>query len=182
MGEPLNITACVLPGVGAGAISCAFALVQYFRVQAKPVGKDIDCPLLDTLAGQIKSGSKAFLKEEYKYLSFFVVFLAAALFLCFTAENDAGDGGRTVLAFLSGAFLSGLAGYLGMSVATDGNVRTTVACTAGTLNDGLKVAFTTGTVMGFMVVGLGLAGLEIIFFVLLNMTDGDMDSALRNLS
>jgi inorganic pyrophosphatase len=177
----LNIAATTLPGVAAGALSCVFAVVQYYRVQAKPVGKDIDCPLLDTLAGQIKSGSKAFLKEEYKYLSVFVLFLALALFACFTAQNDAADGGRTVLAFLVGAFLSGLAGWLGMSVATDGNVRTTVACTAGTLNDGLKVAFTTGTVMGFMVVGLGLGGVSIVFALLTQMAD-TLDDVLRNLS
>merc|ERR1719487_2608647 len=146
------------------------------------IGADIGKPLLDKLAGQIKSGSIEFLKTEYTFLSAFVVFLAVVLFGLFTIQNDIQDGVRVVIAFIAGALLSALAGYLGMSVATSGNVRTTVACTVGTLNDGLKVAFTTGTVMGFMVVGLGLAGLEIIFFVLLNMTDGDMDSALRNLS
>jgi len=181
MASHLNIAHTTLPGVAAGAVSCVFAVIQYFRVKKNKVGKDIGHPLLDTLAQQIKSGSSAFLKEEYKYLSVFVVFLAAALFACFAAEYDAMDGVRTVLAFLSGAFLSGLAGWLGMSVATDGNVRTTVACTSGTLNDGLKVAFTTGTVMGFMVVGLGLGGVSVIFAILTQMADS-LDDTLRNLS
>jgi len=181
MASHLNIAHTTLPGVAAGAVSCVFAVIQYFRVKKNKVGKDIGCPLLDTLAQQIKSGSSAFLKEEYKYLSVFVVFLAVALFACFAAEYDAMDGVRTVLAFLTGAFLSGLAGWLGMSVATDGNVRTTVACTEGTLNDGLKVAFTTGTVMGFMVVGLGLGGVSVIFAILTQMADS-LDDTLRNLS
>merc|ERR1719502_596121 len=68
-----------------------------------------------------------------------------------------------------------------MLTATDGNVRTTVACTAGTLNDGLQVAFTTGSVMGFMVVGLGLTGVSLVFLLLQAWTD-DLHVAVRNLS
>jgi inorganic pyrophosphatase len=170
------------PGIAAGAFSCVFALVQYYRMRAAKVGHHIGIPKLDKLAAQIKTGSIAFLRTEYTYLAAFVVFLAIVLFGLFAVQNDPMDGLRVVIAFLVGATLSALTGYLGMSVATDGNVRTTVACTVGTLNDGLKVAFTTGTVMGFMVVGLGLAGMEIIFLVLLTMTDGDLDPALRNLS
>jgi inorganic pyrophosphatase len=175
----LNTTA---PGIAAGVFSCVFAFVQYRIMMSKPVGKDIGKPLLDKLAGQIKSGSIQFLREEYKYLFVFVAFLAVLLFGLFTMQNNELDGARVVIGFIIGALLSAVAGYLGMSVATEGNVRTTVACTDGTLNNGLKVAFTTGTVMGFMVVGLGLAGLEIVFLILLSMTDGDMDPALRNLS
>jgi inorganic pyrophosphatase len=171
-----------LPGIVAGIFSCGFAAVQYKRMMSKPVGHHIGKPLLDKLAGQIKSGSIEFLRTEYKFLFVFVVFLAGVLFTLFTIQNDVMDGARVVLAFILGALLSAVAGYLGMSVATSGNVRTTVACTAGTLNDGLTVAFTTGTVMGFMVVGLGLMGMEICFFALLFMTEGDLDPALRNLS
>jgi inorganic pyrophosphatase len=178
----LDLIETTAPGIGAGLFSCAFALIQYQRMMKNKVGKDIGKPLLDTLAGQIKSGSIAFLKTEYTFLGVFVAFLAAVLFGLFSVQNDVMDGVRVVIAFILGAGLSALAGYLGMSVATSGNVRTTVACTEGSLNDGLTVAFTTGTVMGFMVVGLGLAGMEIIFFVLLTMTDNDLDPALRNLS
>merc|ERR1719247_4022389 len=175
----LNTTA---PGIAAGLFSCLFAFVQYKVMMGKKVGKDIGKPLLDKLAAQIKSGSIEFLRTEYKFLGAFVVFFAVLLFGLFTIQNGELDGARVVIAFVIGAMLSAVTGYLGMSVATSGNVRTTVACTDGTLNDGLKVAFTTGTVMGFMVVGLGLAGLEVIFLVLLTLTDGDMDPALRNLS
>merc|ERR1719472_778189 len=178
----LDLIETCAPGIAAGLFSCVFAGVQYWRMMQKKVGKDIGKPLLDTLAGQIKSGSIAFLKTEYTFLGVFVAFLAAVLFGLFSVQNDVMDGVRVVIAFILGAGLSALAGYLGMSVVTSGNVRTTVACTKGSLNDGLTVAFTTGTVMGFMVVGLGLAGMEIIFAVLLFMTEGELDPALRNLS
>merc|ERR1719284_847170 len=72
--------------------------------------------------------------------------------------SDSTDGVRTAFCFIMGAFLSGLSGFLGMIVATDGNVRTTVACAQGTLNEGLRVAFTAGSAMGFGVVGLASVG------------------------
>merc|ERR1712232_1180082 len=80
--------------------------------------------------------------------------------------DDRADGGRIAFAFFLGAFLSATAGWGGMMVATDGNSRTTAACTKGTLNDGLRVAFTTGAVMGFTVVGLGLLGVSLVYFIL----------------
>jgi inorganic pyrophosphatase len=176
--DPIYTT---IPGIACGAFSCLFAGVQYLRMKNYKVGKDIGKPLLDKLAGQIKSGSIAFLQEEYTYLVGFVFVLSIVLFLSFMLQTDVMDGVRVVIGFISGAFLSGLTGYLGMKVATEGNVRTTVACCGqGSLNDGLTVAFTTGTVMGFMVVGLGLAGMECVFLVLLNMTT--VDRALLNLA
>ena len=150
-GFALNTT---LPGIVAGLISCLFAGVQYKRLMSNKIGNDIGKPLLDKLSDQVKNGAIAFLKTEYTFLAAFVLFLAIVLFVLFTLQNDVMDGIRVVIAFVIGAFLSALTGYLGMVVATRGNVRTTVACTAGTLNDGLRVAFTTGTVMGFLVVGL----------------------------
>lgn len=65
-----------------------------------------------------------------------------------------------------------------MMVATDGNVRTTVACTAGTLNDGLKVAFTTGAIMGFTVVGLGLFGISGMYILVGMGYDDDTDKEI----
>merc|ERR1712137_1482326 len=81
-------------------------------------------------------------------------------------EGKHDDGARVAAAFIIGAILSGSAGWLGMMVATDGNVRTTVACAEGSLNSGLRVAFTTGSIMGFTVVGLGLAGLGSLFWLM----------------
>jgi len=126
---PVDLIDTTVPGIAAGVASCLFAFMQYKQVEKKPVGKDIKHPLLDKLADQIKSGSQAFLKEEYKYLTGFVLALGLALFIIFAVQFDPMDGLRTVFAFITGATLSALSGWLGMSVATLGNVRTTVACT-----------------------------------------------------
>merc|ERR1719174_2544204 len=112
----------------------------------------------------------------------FVLALGATLYCLFlvTTEDDPSTTAAAVaISFASGAFLSASAGWWGMMVATDGNAKTTTACAGnkalgkkGTLNDGLTVAFTTGAVMGFAVVGLGLAGVSGCYTVLsYNFTD-----------
>eukprot|EP00931_Biecheleriopsis_adriatica_P064807 TRINITY_DN3949_c0_g1_i5.p1 TRINITY_DN3949_c0_g1~~TRINITY_DN3949_c0_g1_i5.p1 ORF type:complete len:798 (-),score=189.29 TRINITY_DN3949_c0_g1_i5:68-2461(-) len=163
-----------LPPLLASVFSLLFVSLLKFKLNRKPVGKSIDVPKLDVLAAQVKSGSKAFLKEEYKFLSVFVLVLALVLGALYIAvpvsgntENAWDDGPRIAGVFVVGALLSATAGWLGMMVATDGNVRTTVACTQGTLNDGLQVAFTAGSVMGFTVVGLGLFGVSVMFWLML---------------
>eukprot|EP00747_Dinoflagellata_sp_TGD_P017746 gnl/TRDRNA2_/TRDRNA2_126026_c0_seq1.p1 gnl/TRDRNA2_/TRDRNA2_126026_c0~~gnl/TRDRNA2_/TRDRNA2_126026_c0_seq1.p1 ORF type:complete len:855 (-),score=148.62 gnl/TRDRNA2_/TRDRNA2_126026_c0_seq1:59-2623(-) len=153
-----------------GALLCfVFNCGLKIRLRKCSIGEDIDVPVLDKLARQVKSGAVAFLKEEYKYLTVFVIMLGGvlcALYILHPIDSHMDDGPRMAIAFAAGAFLSALAGWLGMMVATDGNVRTTVACTKGTLNDGLRVAFTAGSVMGFTVVGLGLGGLGAAFYFL----------------
>ena len=130
----------------------------------------------------IKDGAMAFLKEEYKWLSVFVVLLGGILCALFSVEDQHTklDGVLTTFAFFLGAILSASAGWLGMMVATDGNTRTTAACAGkevkdsqgkvtggtGSLNDGLRVAFKAGSVMGFVVVGLGLVGCAGCFCIL----------------
>ncbi|CAD7926717.1 unnamed protein product [Amoebophrya sp. A120] len=147
-----------------GSVACFFFIsFLYRRLMAARTGSQIGHPKLDRLAAQIKSGATAFLKEEYRVLGVFVAASAFLLFIVFASKQSAVIGFRVALCFLCGASLSALAGWCGMSVATDGNVRTTVACTEGTLNDGLVVAFTAGSIMGFAVVGLGLAGLSLVF-------------------
>jgi len=162
-----------MPGIIAGACSLVFILYLQNKLKNMKVGADIKLPILDKLAQQIRSGSIAFLKIEYQYLAVFVTLLGVVLVILFSAapisESRTEDGGstdgiRVVGSFFAGAILSASAGWLGMSVATLGNVRTTVACTAGTLNDGLTTAFTAGAVMGFTVVGLGLCGVSILFW------------------
>merc|ERR1719238_1760508 len=167
-----------VPGVIASFCAFLFIVVQRNKLMSKPVGKDIGFPKLDELALQIKNGAQAFLKEEYKWLGYFVAGLAITLLVIFSIQpvielddDDAADktnldGVRMAGAFLVGALLSASAGWLGMMVATDGNVRTTVACTKGTLNNGLTVAFTTGSIMGFTVVGLGLFGVSVMLLLL----------------
>jgi H(+)-translocating pyrophosphatase len=158
------------PPLVAAFLCLIFNLSLYLKLKRQRVGKDIEKPNLDFLAKQVKSGAVAFLKEEYKYLAVFVFVLAVALAVLYAAnpvkKDEPSDGLRIACSFIAGAVLSAAAGWLGMMVATDGNVRTTVACAEGTLNNGLKVAFTTGSIMGFTVVGLGLFGLGCMFWLM----------------
>jgi len=165
----------VLPGIVASIFALVFVLVNMHQLAKLPTGKDINKPKIDQLSKQIKDGARAFLVAEYKYLSWFVAFLSAVLLIIFSLQYDAtgSQGVRTFAGFIVGAILSASAGWMGMMVATDGNVRTTVAC-IGTespddptaLPKGLSVAFKTGSIMGFTVVGLGLFGVSLMIFVL----------------
>jgi H(+)-translocating pyrophosphatase len=169
------------PAVIAAACSFIFIAFLYTKIGAYKVGKDIGKPRIDELAQQIKEGSIAFLKTEYTFLAYFVAALAATLLLLFYNTSGPTPAIAIAVSFTFGAFLSASAGYWGMMVATDGNAKTTVACAGtpqkhGTLNDGLQVAFTTGAVMGFAVVGLGLAGVAITYTVL-SQVFGEGDKA-----
>jgi inorganic pyrophosphatase len=88
------------------------------------------------------------------------------------------DGLKTTICFILGAFLSAAAGYVGMLTATDANVKTTQAARKKEgkddhLNEALRVAFTGGSIMGFVVVGLGLFGVSILFYVMTMWCDVD---------
>jgi len=168
----------VTPAYVCSAASFVFIIFLYTKIWSYKTGKDIDEPMIDELSLQIKSGSIKFLQTEYFFLTIFVAFLAVILFVLFlfTSEGDAMNTAIAVsVSFVFGATLSASAGWWGMMVATDGNAKTTAACAGhpkigqkGTLNDGLKVAFTTGAVMGFAVVGLGLSGVSFTFMMLCN--------------
>ena len=107
------------------------------------------------IAKNISDGAMSFLKAEYSILAFFVIIVAGLLYL----GGEVGEGSHPLIAlsFVLGALCSGLAGFIGMRVATKANVRTTNAARSG-LGKALEVAFTGGSVMGMGVVGLGRLG------------------------
>ena len=121
------------------------------------------------LAGYIADGAMAFLKAEWKVLSYFVILAGALLAwsgtMTGTAENPIHSSPVIAIAFLIGAVSSAFAGYLGMRIATKANVRTTQAARTS-LAKALQVSFTGGTVMGFGVAGLAIFGLGGLFIVL----------------
>ena len=112
------------------------------------------------IAKNIADGAMAFLKAEYKVLAIFV--LAIAILLVFKGENEETSNFYVAVSFIIGAFASGLAGFIGMRIATKANVRTTNAAQTS-LNKALLVAFSGGSVMGMGVVGLGVLGLSGLF-------------------
>merc|ERR1719162_632359 len=161
------------PALAAGACAFVFIAFLYTKLAKFETGTDIGVPVLDELSLQVKSGAIAFLKTEYTYLCVFVVALAATLFGLFALTDTVTVAASISLSFVFGASLSAGAGWWGMMVATDGNAKTTAAAAGnkktgkkGSLNDGLSVAFATGAVMGFAVVGLGLTGVTICYMVL----------------
>ncbi len=142
----------------AGVIALIYAFVT-----AGWVGKqDAGNTEMKTIAGKIQEGAMAFLSAEYKVLALFVLVVAAALI----ALNMSTEGGSPLIgvAFVVGALCSGAAGFAGMKVATQANVRTAAAARTS-LPAALTVAFRGGAVMGMSVVGLALLGLGLLFFV-----------------
>ena len=114
------------------------------------------------LAGHIADGAMAFLRAEWKILSYFVAL--AAVLLAWSGTTVATSSPVIAGSFLCGAFLSAFAGYIGMRIATKANVRTTQAARTS-LPKALKVSFTGGTVMGLGVAGLAVIGLGSLFIL-----------------
>jgi len=166
--------------VATGALALLFTLFLTNKLKAAPRGND----LMNKISDQIKSGARAFLVTEYKYLTVFVIVMFAVLVILYSIDPPSGnrsDGIRYGGCFLAGAFLSASAGWGGMVVATDANVRTTQAADKEGLNAALRVAFTGGAVMGFTVVGLGLSGLSIMFYLVsLGHDDETIPARLRS--
>ena len=153
------------------AIAVGFVLVQGV------LAADQGTPKMREIAGMIQEGAMAYLKRQFRTIAFIIIPVAALVFLTST-EVTKPDGvvaltfGQSglfrTLAFIAGAFLSGLTGFIGMSLAVRGNVRTAAAAKRGSLPDALKVAFRTGGVAGMYTVGLGLLGATIIIMLFQN--------------
>ena len=142
----------------AGAAALLFALILAFGVKRQDAGNT----RMREIAGAIKEGAQAFLKAEYRMLVVFV----AVLFLLI----GVGIGNWiTAACFLVGAVFSTLAGYFGMQVATDANVRTANGAMTGGMGKALGIAYKGGAVMGMCVVGLGLLGAGAIYLLTENV-------------
>lgn len=132
-------------------LALAFALFSSGRIKAYEVTNE----RVNELSGIIQRGSMAFLSREYRALVPFVVIVGAILWLKI--------GYPMAVSFLLGAFCSGLAGLVGMRVATRANGKTAFAAEQG-MNPALRIAFTGGTVMGMSVVGIGIIGIIICYW------------------
>jgi K(+)-stimulated pyrophosphate-energized sodium pump len=161
-----------------GVAALVFAFFKASWVNRQDSGDD----RMKVISKHIREGAMAFLSREYRVLAIFVVVVAVILGLINLKQE--GSSSLVALSFVVGAFCSGLAGYFGMKVATKANVRTTQAAKTG-LSKALVVAFSGGTVMGMSVVGLGLAGLTILFLLytkVLGFGIGDESQLSRLLS
>ena len=152
--------------LGAGALAMVYAFWKTSWINSQDEGSD----RMKQIGASIADGAMAFLKAEYRVLSIFVI--AVAILLSFANSGKADSSPLIALSFVVGAIASGLAGYLGMKVATKANNRTTNAAQTS-LAKALNVAFTGGSVMGMSVVGLGVLGLGGLFIYYTNIFGDD---------
>ena len=151
--------------IAAGIVALIFALLLAMNVLKQDRGSEE----IQKIGRAIQEGAMAFLAREYTLLAGFVVIMAIilAVFIDFDVTGRVGTDRSipsTAIAYLIGAISSGLAGFIGMSIAVRANTRTTVKAMEG-LNGALRVAFNSGGVMGVSVVGIGLLGVTILYLV-----------------
>lgn len=153
----------LLAPVGSILALC-FAGFLAYSVLKKSEGTDE----MKRIASAVRQGANAYLKRQYTGVAlFFAVMVVILTILVFLKDAN----GKSLLppftpvAFLTGGFFSGLSGFLGMKIATNANARTANAAKSS-LNSGLRVAFSSGAVMGLVVVGLGLLDLSIWYYFL----------------
>ncbi len=148
----------IAAGVGVLALLYAFYLAGWIKRQ--PAGN----VRMQEIGNAIHEGAMAFLMREYKTLVWFVLIVTTAILIVGFVTPSEVLQPQTAIAFVTGAICSVLAGYFGMNVATSANTRTAEAAKQGQ-NPALKIAFNGGAVMGMAVVGLGLSGVAILYFI-----------------
>lgn len=141
-----------------GIVGLVFMAVKSAWVSKQDAGDE----RMATIAKHIADGAMAFLKAEWKVLSYFVAI--AAILLAYSGTLTPTSSPVIAVAFIIGAFLSALAGYIGMRIATKANVRTAQAAKTS-MAKALSVSFTGGSVMGLGVAGLAVLGLGSLFII-----------------
>ncbi len=148
-------------GLVGAVLALAFALVQSRKVLSFSEGTE----RMQKIAASIRAGADAYLKRQYKTVGLvFAVVFVLLLIIAFASDGKMLSK-FTPFAFVTGGIWSMLAGFVGMRIATRANARTAWAASQS-LNKGLRVAFSSGSVMGFTVVGLGMLDIFIWFFLL----------------
>ena len=156
----------LLLAIVAGVVALAFAAYLAWKVMQSDEGNE----RVRFIGNAIREGSMAFLSREYRLLAVFVVVVFAIIWvfvdydILSKVEGDGDPIPGTAISYLVGAIGSGLAGFIGMSIAVRANTRTTVQAQTG-LNSALRVAFNSGTVMGVSVVGIGLIGITVVYLI-----------------
>ena len=151
----------LLIGFIGAVLALLFAVIQRKKVMSYSEGN----ATMQKIAKSIREGANAYLKHQYTTVA--KVFAVVFVVLLIIAFGSGGDmlSKFTPFAFLTGGIWSMLAGFIGMKIATNANARTAQAASEG-LNRGLRVAFSSGSVMGFTVVGLGILDITIWFTIL----------------
>src|SRR5450432_773620 len=159
------------------AATAVLALLVGFYLVRGVLEADQGTPKMIEIATAIQEGAMAYLKRQFKTIAVILIPLAVIVFATATEVYKPGtqiglsfvaSGIFRTGAFVAGCFMSGLTGFIGMSLAVRGNVRTAAAAKTGSLPAALKVAFRTGGVAGMFTVGLGLLGATVIIIIFQN--------------
>ena len=162
------------------AASAVLAIAVGFYLARLVMAADEGTPKMKEIALAIQEGANAYLKRQFKTIILILIPLAAIVFVTSTAILKGEGAGATealsfmqagiwrTIAFILGCAASGFTGYIGMTLATRGNVRTAAAALTGSMPDALTVAFRTGGVAGMFTVGLGLSGATLIIMIFQN--------------
>jgi K(+)-stimulated pyrophosphate-energized sodium pump len=162
--------------IGA-ALTALLAIGVGLALMRGVLATDQGTPKMIEIAKAIQEGALAYLKRQFRTIGFIVVPLAVIVFVTSVAVDKpsgvealsfAESGTFRTLAFIAGGLLSGLTGFIGMSLAVRGNVRTAAAARTGKMPPALQIAFRTGGVCGMFCVGLGLLGATLIMMVFQN--------------
>lgn len=160
----------------SGAAAILALLVGWF-LAVQVLKEDQGTAKMQEIARAIQVGAWAYLKRQFRTIGIVLIPVGAVVFLTSVAIDKPGGGSALsfvesgiyrTLAFILGCVASGLTGYIGMTLATRGNVRTAAAATRGSMKDALQVAFRTGGVAGMFTVGLGLLGATVIIALFQN--------------
>ncbi|MEG0837396.1 MAG: sodium-translocating pyrophosphatase [Akkermansia sp.] len=143
-----------------GSIIALFFAALFFRYMKK---QDPGTAQMQTIAGHVRVGAMAYLKQQYKIVAIFFVLIT--LIFAWLAYGLKLQNGWVPFAFISGGFFSGLGGYIGMKTATHASSRVAHACRTS-LDAGLQIAFRSGAVLGLVVVGLGLFDISAWYLIL----------------
>ena len=165
----------IIVALAAGGAALLFAALTAFNVLRADPGNQ----RMRAIGDSIREGAGTFLRREYLVLTPFVIIVAAGLWVLIDwwTLNDSDGGGwgiftlvpKTAIAYMAGTICSATAGFIGMSVAVRANVRTAAAAMHG-LNPALRIAFSSGSVMGITVVGIGLLGVTILYVIFQDVT------------
>ena len=163
-------------GLVGAVIAIGFAFLQHKKVLKFSEGTDA----MKKLAAAIRKGANAYLKRQYRTVIWFFLIMSAILaglaYIPLLLGQESGLVNPFIpFAFLTGGFFTGLAGFIGMKAATGANARTAQAASEG-LNKGLRVAFSSGTVMGFIVAGFGLLDIAGWYLILVYVFNADTNT------